>query len=95
MKKISYAIANDDGTKEDVMGEKVGYEYGVHQRDDGYYVLTHIPSGYRVASSRLKRNILMLASDPAFFDPLNPADRNDLYKMCCAIQRHCRQYGWK
>lgn len=94
MKKIKYFI-DKGGKKVEVEGEQATPYYGIHRREDKMYALTHIASGYLVASTRLKKELQLLASDPAFFDPLDPTNKNDVYRVACAVQQFVRKNGWK
>lgn len=40
--------------------------WGIHKRDDGMFVLTHIPTGYLVTSSYKKRSLMQLTNLPEF-----------------------------
>lgn len=69
-KKANYDLTMNEGLKMSVTGETYyNGNFGIHKREDGYYILTHIPSGLRVVSAKKKKSIVKLLEDPEFALP--------------------------
>lgn len=63
-KKQNYKLAMRTGEEKEVKGEVYG-NFGVHKRDDGLFVLTHLPSGCHVVSAEKKKELIKLLKDEA------------------------------
>lgn len=67
MKKQRYQI-DKNGNKEEVEGYVFNKVWGVDKRAPQHYVLTHIPTGYFVDSSRTLKFFKELLAEPYFFE---------------------------
>lgn len=88
-KNGKYKIRKDDGMFEEVSGVLVGEWWGIHKREDKMFVLTHIPSGLRVWSSRKKTTLQLLLQEPEFFDQPDVESLAWRNKIAKTIQRFC------
>lgn len=59
------------------------------------YVLTHIPSGKRVWSSKLKTRLKLLVQEPVFFESLHDTDLRDVKRLGTTIKEFCERNGWE
>lgn len=59
------------------------------------YALTHIPSGKRVWSSKLKTRLKLLVQEPAFFEPFKDTDLRDVKRLGITIREFCEKHGWE
>ena len=91
MKKAKYNIRKGDEFEE-VEGYVFG-DWGIDKRAPSYYVLTYIPNGCLVESSRTMKFLKMLIQEPEFFD--FDGTPNQAYKLATAIARYRNQHGWK
>lgn len=87
----TYRITRDDGVDQEVKGELVGEWWGIHKRDDSMYVLTHLPSGMLIWSSRKKTNLKMLLQEPEFFELPDHESVEWRAGIAKAIQRFCEK----
>ena len=92
MKKAKYNIKKGDEFEE-VEGYIYNEVWGIDKRAQSYYVLTYIPNGCLVESSRTMKFLKMLIQEPEFFDfDGSPAQAN---KLIQAITRYRNIHGWK
>lgn len=86
-----YRIHMDDGTEKEVSGQIYGEWWGIHKREDKMYALTHLPTGYRVWSSRKKTTLVMLIQEPEFCELPDHEDPVWRARVAKAIQRFCEK----
>lgn len=61
-KKANYELNMGMKGKQTVTGEVYG-NFGIHKRDDGWFAITHIPSGMLVVSDQKKKKLVELIAD--------------------------------
>lgn len=88
MKKTKYEI-DKNGVKETVEGYVFNKIWGVDKRAPQYFVLTHIPTGYLVDSSRTLKFFKEMLTDPVFFE-----EELDVKKVAEAIKKF-RDEKWE
>lgn len=76
VKKQVYKLDMVNGEEKEVKGEVYG-SFGIHKREDGMFVLTHLPSGCRVVSANKKKELVSLVEDEEFSQPCWELDRPD------------------
>lgn len=92
MKKTKYFILKKDGQKEEIEGTVYNNVWGIDKREAGYYVLTYVPNGAFVDSSKKMTILKMLIQEPEFFDfDGTPTTALKLFK---AIKRYRDKNGW-
>lgn len=84
MKKTKYKIRKDDGTWPEVEGYVFNEQWGIDKRANGRYVLTHIPTGCFVDSSRTLKFLKLMVQEPEFFDEV---DKTTIKSLSKAISR--------
>lgn len=92
MKKGTIKLACKEGGTLDCEAEIMSEQWAIHQDpflETKLYVLTHIPSGKRVWSSKLKGRLKLLVQEPAFFEPLKDTDLRDVKRLGMAIRDFC------
>lgn len=93
MKKGKIKLVTKDGGWLECDAEIMSDQWAIHKDPfvevGSRYVLTHIPSGKRVWSSKLKTNLKMLIQEPAFFEPLKDTDLRDVKRLGMAIREFC------
>lgn len=94
-KKQRYNISMRDGSTRIVNGATIGFGYGIHKREDNMYVLTHLASGKKVASSSRLKTLALLANEPEFFLPLDVESMEMVNTLAKAVQRFFNKNGWK
>ena len=67
--------------------------WGIDKRANSYYVLTYIPNGCLVESSRTLKFLKMLIQEPEFFD--FDGSPKTAAKLLEAINRYRAKHGWK
>lgn len=89
MKKQKYFI-DKEGEKVEVEGY-VSHDgkWGIDKRDNQYYVLTHIKTGYLVWSSKTLSFLKKLLQEPEFFE-----DQLTAGELGQVIKRFCQKNGW-
>lgn len=87
-----YKIKKGD-TFEEVEGYVFNDIWGIDKRASSYYVLTYIPNGCLVESSRTMKFLKLLVQEPEFFD--FDGSPVQAYKLADAIARFRNQHGWK
>jgi hypothetical protein len=92
MKKQKYKIRMGDRFEE-VEGYVFNEVWGIDKRANAYYILTYIPNGCLVESSRTMKFLKMMVQEPEFFD--FDGTPNSAYKLVTAITRFRNQHGWK
>ena len=92
MKKAKYNIRKGD-VFEEVEGYVFNEVWGVDKRAPSYYVLTYIPNGCLVESSRTMKFLKMMVQEPEFFD--FDGSPQQAYKLSGAIARFRNIHGWK
>lgn len=88
MKKQKYNI-DKNGEKVEVEGYVFNKNWGVDKRDNGYYVLTYIPNGYLVESSRTLKFMKELLAEPVFFE-----EKLDVAELAKTIKKFRDENGW-
>ena len=94
MKKGMIKLATKEGGWLDCEAEIMSDQWAIHQDpflEKKHYVLTHVPSGKRVWSSKLKTRLKMLIQEPAFFEPLKDNDLRDVKRLGMAIKDFCER----
>lgn len=94
MKKGIIKLATKEGGWLDCEAEIMSDQWAIHQDpflEKKHYVLTHVPSGKRVWSSKLKTRLKMLIQEPAFFEPLKDTDLRDVKRLGMAIKAFCER----
>lgn len=94
MKKTKFMILQTDGTKKEVVGDKINEWFGIYKRDDNMFALTALESGKLVCSSRLKKNLLLLANRPEFCQPLDDQNLQEVAKLSRVVKQFCDKHGW-
>lgn len=92
MKKGLIKLSCKEGGTLDCEAEIMSEQWAIHQDpflETKLYVLTHIPSGKRVWSSKLKGRLKLLVQEPAFFEPLKDTDLRDVKRLGMAIRDFC------
>ena len=92
MKKGVLKLSCKEGGTLDCEAEILSDQWAIHKdpfRESKLYVLTHIPSGKRVWSSKLKTRLKLLVQEPAFFEPLKDTDLRDVKRLGMAIRDFC------
>lgn len=93
MKKGVIKLARKEGGTLDCEAEIMSDQWAIHKdpfvENGNHYVLTHIPSGKRVWSSKLKTTLKLLVQEPAFFEPLKDTDLRDVKRLGMAIREFC------
>ena len=92
MKKTKYEIRMDDGPNKTVEGYVFNEQWGIDKRATGRFVLTQIPTGCFVDSSRTMKFLKLMIQEPEFFDEVNKETIGALSK---AISRYRNEHGWK
>lgn len=78
-----------DGTKQTVSGVQIGTLWGIDKREPSYFVLTHLPTGAFVTSSRTQKALKELCNKPEMIDA---TDVKDIAK---AVVNFWNERGWK
>jgi len=92
MKKGVIKLLCKEGGTLDCEAEIMSEQWAIHQDpflETKLYVLTHIPSGKRVWSSKLKDRLKLLVQEPAFFEPLKDTDLRDVKRLGMEIKAFC------
>ena len=92
-KKQTYQI-DKGGTKESVTGSVCGC-WGIDKRENQYYVLTHVPTGFFVDSSRTATFLKKMVDCPEFAEYDGMFGHHDNSKLITRIQSFRNEYGWK
>ena len=87
--KQKYKITLGDKIEE-VEGAVCG-QWGIDKRDNQYYILTHVPTGYRVESGRTMKFLKDLVDTPEF----ECFDGHNTQPLADTISRFRNEYGWK
>lgn len=90
--KISISCCNSHNKIEcdaEIMSEQWAIHLDPFLDKGKHYVLTHIPSGKRVWSSKTKTTLKMLVQEPAFFETLHDDDPQDVRRLGEAIKDFC------
>lgn len=99
MKKGKISLLREEGGYLECEAEIMSDQWGIHKdpfvEKGKHYVLTHIPSGKRVWSSKLKTRLKLLVQEPAFFEPLKDTDLRDVKRLGMAIREFCERNGWE
>lgn len=83
-----------DGLKMEVEGAIMTDQWGIDKRENGQYVLTHLPSGKLVWSSKKQTFLKLLIQEPEFVRPINDMDIEHLKSLATAICRFSTTNGW-
>ena len=92
MKKSKYNIRMDTGHNVEVEGYVFNDVWGIDKRSNNYYVLTYIPNGALVESSKTLRMLKMMVQEPEFFDFDGTPETT--VKLAKAISRFRSENGW-
>lgn len=92
MKKTKYSITMNDGTKQEVEGQVFNNVWGIDKRGSAYYVLTYVPNGAFVESSKTMKLLKLLVQEPEFFD--FDETIQSTVKIIGAIKRFRDKNGW-
>ena len=91
MKKKTYKIKCGD-EYEEVEGYVFNDMWGIDKREQGYFVLTHIPSGCLADSAGTMKYLKMMVQEPEFFDyDCTPEQTSKLAKF---ISDYKAKHGW-
>ena len=83
------------GEKKEVEGIVCG-DWGIDKRAPGYYILTHIPTGYMVDSSRTQRFLKEAAEHQAFQSFTEDEKKvESVASLGKVLQSLRNKYGWK
>lgn len=85
-----YKINYRDGGSLEVDGSVCG-QWGIDKRDNQYYILTHVPTGYLVESARTMKFLKDLVATPEF----ECFDGHNTQPIADTIGRFRNEYGWK
>lgn len=70
----------------------------MHRREDDMFVLTHIPTGFRVTSTYKKRNLIKLLNHPEFAAGCWREDGNptpdDVKRLSGVVKWFYEENGW-
>lgn len=81
------------GNKVEVEAQIMSEQWAIHldpTKETGkHYVLTHIPSGKRVWSSRTQTHLKRLIQEPEFLEPLDDTNIAQVNRLALAICRFC------
>lgn len=98
MKKGRIKVATKEGGWLECDADIMSNQWAIHNdpflEKGKHYVLTHIPSGKRVWSSKLKTRLKLLVQEPAFFEPLHDTDLRDVKRLGMTIREFCEKNGW-
>lgn len=92
MKKGVIKLLRKEGGTLDCEADIMSEQWAIHQDpflESKLYVLTHIPSGKRVWSSKTKTFLKRLIQEPAFFETLKDTDLRDVKRLGMAILDFC------
>lgn len=92
MKKGVIKLSCKEGGTLDCEAEIMGEQWAIHKDpfiESKHYVLTHVPSGKRVWSSKTKTFLKRLTQEPAFFETLKDTDLRDVKRLGMAIRDFC------
>lgn len=92
MKKTKYKIRMEDGQYKTVEGYVFNEQWGIDKRESGRFILTHIPTGCFVDSSRTMKFLKLMIQEPEFFDEVSKETIGALGK---AISRYRNEHGWQ
>lgn len=80
------------GGKLEVEANIMSEQWAIHKdTNSSLYVLTHIPTGKRVWSSRTQMFLKRLIQEPEFLEPIDHTNIEQLEKLAKAIQRFCNE----
>lgn len=93
-KKQEYALKMNGTDKTMTVKGEIYGNFGLDKRDTGYFVITHIPSGCLVCSSKKKKDLVTLLEDEEFWEEYWSKTRPDdeyIKKLAVVVAKYYSQ----